>query len=144
MYAPLSDDDRPSVRRHSIKARKDSVGSDSIRKGVAGAVPRRRSSATASRNSVLKVKVKVKVKREKSPHIDNASKPVGVFDHLATYMVERQISEYRLVTISMFSKILSRAYALHLCCRIFHCHAFLLRCCPPPTSTVSIHDDEAV
>lgn len=115
MYAPLSDDDRPSVRRHSIKARKDSVGSDSIRKGVAGAVPRRRSSATASRNSVLKVKVKVKVKREKSPHIDNASKPVGVFDHLATYIVERQISEYRLVTTPMFSKTLSRAYALHLC-----------------------------
>lgn len=91
MYAPLSDDDRPSARRHSIKARKDSVGSDSIRKGVNGVVPRRRSSAAASRNSVPKVKVK----REKSPHIDNTPKPAGgVLDPLATYIVERQISEY--------------------------------------------------
>lgn len=116
MYAPLSDDDRPSARRHSIKTRKDSVGSDSIGKG---AVPRRRSSAAASRNSVLKVKVKVKVKTENSPHID-ASKPAGVFDRLATYMVKRQISEYRLFYPSpVFKKLcdllcIALAYALHL------------------------------
>lgn len=89
MYSPISDDDRPSARRHSIKARKDSVGTDSLRKGVKGAVQRRRSSAAASRNSVLKVK------RKRSPHIVNASKPtISRFDRLATYMVDRQISEY--------------------------------------------------
>lgn len=92
MYSPISDDDRPSARRHSIKARKDSLGADSIRKGIKGVVPRRRSSAAASRNSVLKVK------RKRSPHIVNASKPaISRFDHLATYMVDRQISEHYLL-----------------------------------------------
>lgn len=147
MYAPISDDDRPSARRHSIRARKDSVGTDSIRKGVKGAVPRRRSSAAASRNSVPKVK------RTRSPPIDDISRPaVSGFDRLATYIVERQISEYRdLLPLPSPVPTKSRDFLQHpsylrttSLCRVLNYPAFLLLCRPLPGSTVSVHHHEAV
>jgi hypothetical protein len=96
MYSPISDDDRPSGRRHSVRSRNGSMGAGSVRNGVKGAVPRRRSSAATTHNSVLKVKRKRSPAKEK-----DAKPPLNAFDRLATYMVERQISKYDNCTLPL-------------------------------------------
>lgn len=99
MYSPISDDDRPSGRRHSVRSRNGSMGAGSVRNGVKGAVPRRRSSAATTHNSVLKVKRKRSPAKEK-----DAKPPLNTFDRLATYMVERQI-KFSLIILSCFAAI---------------------------------------
>jgi len=90
MYAPPSDDDRPSGRHHSSKgASRGRSGTDASKKGEKGSALRRKSSAASARGPVLK--------RKKSPPSWGIKKDLGMVDRTAAFFVENQISK----TISM-------------------------------------------
>ncbi|CUS07378.1 unnamed protein product [Tuber aestivum] len=84
MYAPPSDDDRPSGRHHSLKGvSRGRSGTDASKKGEKGSALRRKSSAASTRRPVLG--------RKKSPPSWGIKKDLSLVDRIAAFFVENQI-----------------------------------------------------